>query len=287
MAIRSSARRPDVLTTLLFRLPAELRLQIYEHLIPDAKILLIPDSAEWLRLKGTPGEAKRRPFRWLTVSRAVFLDAGSLLYGSKPLYFWIDAWTKGRGKILDDALQYHAKCAHPEDTRWMFDVIRSSMLTKIMLEVHATTFGEDLQSVLLRFTETTFQLRRYAALEELCISLRPHYNNAHHKALFNTFKASGLRVSTIRESWTLRRLCRAVRQIKSNVPSKCKVKWYIPGDKPRVSCVDGLQVTDSEKMIVIFMGTLCAFVCKHTDDELDEVLSERDSKVAWPAQQHK
>jgi hypothetical protein len=155
-----------------------------------------------------------------------------------------------------------------------------------MLEIHSPKLGENLQSLLLRFAEQSIQLKHYHALEELHISLRPHYNNAHHKALFNSFHPPGLREKRMKNSWTLRRLCRAVKQIKTCIHPKCRVEWYIPGKKsPKLSNrrrdVEEDEPHDSELRVIEFMESLWAFVCEHTDEELDELLSEQESKVAW------
>ena len=255
-------RRQDALTVLLFRLPAELRLQIYEYL---ARELIIKVS-------------NRRSYRWLGISREVFLDAGPLLYSTKPLYFWIDARISIQGRSLDHALKRHINSYHPENAKWAFDVVRSSMLTQVTLEVHARTIGENLQSLLLRFAEMAIQFRKYNALEHLHISLRPQYNNAHHKALFRSFKTAHLQETTVRDSWTMRRLCRAAQQIKTQLPRKCDVKWYLPGEKLS-------DVMRSQVDVVQFMESLWAFVCERSETGLDDLLSEQEPKPAWRPKQ--
>lgn len=286
-------RRPrsDALTVLLFRLPAELRLQIYDYLIPEGRLLLVPESSHWEWDRGTRSQSNRRPFRWLGVSREVFLDAGPAFYSSKTLYFWIDARVNSRGRSLNDALYHHVKLAHPPEAKWSFDIIRSTMLTKVTLEVNAPAYGEDLQSLLLRFSETAPQLRHYHALKELNISLRPQYNNAHHKVLFRQFNIPRLQEKSMKESWTLRRLCRATRQFKTNLPSDCKVKWYIPGKRSSNVPLtimdfgepgDVYQIIARELMVIEFMESMWTFICKRSDEELNELLSERDSLATWP-----
>ena len=285
MSSRARSRQPDVFQTLLFKLPGELRLQIYEYLVPEEDIVLVPESSHWHWDLGTPGRSNRRSFRWLGVSRDVFIDAAPTIYSAKTLYFWIDARTNGRGRTLDDALKHHVKLAHPEDIKWSLDLIRSKMLTKVMLEVHMATSGENLQSVLVRFSEMSSQFRRYTAIRYLYISLRPHYNNAHHRILFRSFKVPHLQEKTVRESWTMRRMCRAVRQVKLHLPVECEVKWYLPGTKlPRVpykrrdygEAENPWDVMESEIMVMDFMQNMWEFVCNRTDDQLDELLSERD-----------
>ena len=288
MSCRPKAHRQDALTGLLFRLPAELRQQIYEYLVPEASLLLLPETANWSWDFGTPGRSDRRPFRWLSVSPEVFLDAGPLFYSARQLYFWIDARSDGKARSLDDALMHHGKSVHPQNARWTFDILRSRMLTKVMLEIYSPKLGENLQSLLLRFAEQTIQFKHYHALKELHISLRPQYNNAHHKALFNSFQPPGLREKRMKDSWILRRLCRAVRQIKTHVPTKCRVEWYIPGKKrPKLSHrrrdVEEDEPHDSELRVIEFMESLWAFVGERTDEQLDELLSERESQVAWPS----
>ena len=286
MRYRPESHRHDALITLLFRLPAELRQQIYEYLVPDASTLLVPESASWSWDFGTPGCSNRRPFRWLGVSSEVFLDAGPLFYSARPLYFWIDARSDGSARSLDDALMHHVKAVHAHNAIWTFDILRSGMLAKVMLEIHSPKLGENLQSLLLRFAEQSVQFKHYRSLKELHISLRPHYNNAHHKALFDSFKPPRLREKSMKNSWALRRMCRAVRQIKTHVPSNCKVEWYIPGNKwPKLSHkrrdVKEHEPLDSELRVIEFMENLWAFVCEHTDEDLDDLLSEQESKVAW------
>jgi hypothetical protein len=212
------------------------------------------------------------------------------------MYFWIDARISDRGRTLDDAVRHHIKSAHPENAKRAFDAVRSSMLTKVMLEVHAPTTGENLQSVLLRFADMAVQFRKYTALEQLHISLRPHYNNAHHKALFRSFKIPRLQEKTMRDSWTMRRLCRAVRQIKTQLPPKCNVEWYMPGKKlPKVpykrrdpgGSGDPSEIMDSQLDVIQFMESLWAFVCERSEQELDDLLSERESQPAWRPKQSK
>lgn len=278
--------RHDAFTILLFRLPAELRQQIYEYLVPEASALLVPESASWSWTFGTPGSSNRRPFRWLGVSPEVFLDAGPLFYSAKPLYFWIDARSDGKARSLADALMHHVKAVHAESAKWTFDIVRSRMLAKAMLEIHSPKLGENLQSLLLRFAEQSFQLKHYHALEQLHISLRPHYNNAHHKALFDSFSPPELREKRVKSSWTLRRMYRAVRQIKTHLPVKCKVEWYIPGQRYAKLALRRRDLGEDEPLyselcVIQFMENLWAFVCGHSDIELDELLSEHESKVAW------
>lgn len=213
-----------------------------------------------------------------------------MFYGAKPLYFWIDAWSDGKARSLDDALLHHVKAIHPHDYKWTFEQIRSSMVTKIMLEVQATTFGENLQSLLLRFARYANQFRRYTALEELYVSLRPHYNNAHHKLLFRYFKEKGnmqMKEKRMKESWTLRRLCCAVREIKQHVPLFCKVQWHIPGKRcPKVThrrrdwSLEGYSYSEHEMTVLEFMENLWEFVYEHTDGQLDDLLSEQE-QGAW------
>ena len=59
MSSRRQSRQPDVFQSLLFKLPGELRLQIYEYLVPDEEILLIPESSHWHWDLGTPGRSNR------------------------------------------------------------------------------------------------------------------------------------------------------------------------------------------------------------------------------------
>jgi hypothetical protein len=212
------------------------------------------------------------------------------------LYFWIDARNSNRGRSLDDALKHHIKSAHPENAKWSIDIVRSSMLTQLMLEVHAPATGENLQSLLLRFADMSSQFRKYTALEQLHISLRPHYNNAHHKVLFRSFKMLRLQEKTVKESWTMRRLCRAARQIKTQLPPKCNVKWYMPGKKLRkvpykrrdfLDSEDPPEVMDSDLNVIEFMEALWVFVCERSDRELDNLLSEQESQSAWRLRQSK
>lgn len=288
MRSRPSSRQADSFLTHLFSLPAELRLQIYEYLVPEADVLLVPESSHWHWDLGTPGRSNRRPFRWLSLSRDVFLDAGPTIYSRKSLYFWIDARGDRRGRTLDDGLKHHVKLAHPSDIGWSFNVIRSTMLRSIMLEVHMAASGENLQSVLLRFAEMSTQFRRYSALEEIYISLRPHYNNAHHKVIFKSFKIPHLQEKTLRESWTLRRMCRAARQIKVNLPADCTVNWYLPGKKiaripyKRADFEEPespWDVMESETLVMDTMQSIWEFIHDRADEQLDELLSERDSST--------
>lgn len=290
--------RQDRFTSWLFKLPAELRLQIYDYLVPETNTLLIPESSIWheeLCTADQPGRSNRRSFRWLSVSREVFLDAAPVFYSSKTLYFWIDSRSHERGRTIDSALQHHVKLAHPGESKWAVEIIRSQMLTKLMLEVHAPSSGENLQSVLLRFAEMAPQFRRYRALKQLYISLRPHYNNAHHKSLLRSFKIQRLQEKTIRDSWTMRRMCRAVRQIKSFIPCECNVEWYLPGKtlakvpyRRRDSVAPGDPcMMESEQMVIEFMESMWIFVRERSDQELDELLSEQELEVAWPPSPHK
>jgi hypothetical protein len=89
----------------------------------------------------------------------------------------------------------------------------------------------------------------------------------------------------MRESWTIRRMCRAVRQIKLYLPAECEVKWYLPGMKlARVpykrrdygEAENPWDVMESEIMVMDFMQNMWEFVCGRTNEQLDVLVSERD-----------
>ena len=83
----------------------------------------------------------------------------------------------------------------------------------------------------------------------------------------------------------MRRMCRAVRQVKSNLAPECQLKWYLPGQKlPKVplkrrdtgEAENAWDLMDSEIMVMNFLEDISDFVCGRNDEQLDDLLSERD-----------
>ena len=166
-----SRKTDDSLTTLVFRLPYELRLQIYEFLVPQVDILLLPSDNG--RHNWIPKVPNCNHLRWLGTSHAIFLDAAPLYYSA--VYFHIDALTEDHCLSVSSALMYHAKTTYSYDVLWIVDTIRSTMIKQLFLEVHATTFDDGPKNLLHHFAGHSNQFRRFPALEELYISLRPRY----------------------------------------------------------------------------------------------------------------
>ena len=291
--------KQDALTTLLFRLPAELRQQIYDLLVPQDDILLLPQTGGWYH------EPERqlpdcRPFLWLATSPSIFLDAAPQFYSVKPIYFHIDAFTPDDRLSLNDALTSHVQTAYPQDAEWTLNVIRSRLLKKLVLEVHNATISEELLALLPRFAAYSSQFRQFTALEELYIGGRPDcgFIQARNelrqsardlKLMSNLFRSPERRESTIRRVWSLRCMCRAVRDIRRDVRPECKLEWYVPGidfhklthgpfgrTYERFHAEEERAVTET---VVGLLENLCTFICERSDEQLEELLSEKSRQL--------
>ena len=269
----------DGLTTLLFRLPRELREQIYELLLPQLDIPLVPGHGGWHNWHPKPPIWYE--LRWLATSRAIFLDAAPLYYTAKPIYLHLDTVTQDRCLSLHSSLTFHAMKAFPGNVEWIVNTICSGMITKLILEVYATPFSDDLQSLLHRFASNSTQFRHFTTLKELYISLRPKDDPVILKILIRTFPRTDRKEqeTMMRQSERLRCMGRALRSIRNALPTQCRVTWNVPGvvytkvthrrsDQPEI-----VPNATEEKRIDI-MESLWEFICSYPDEQLDELLPE-------------
>ena len=121
-ATTDEEEQPDVFSSLLFRLPAELRLEIYSHALD------LPNRTHIDCL------ADERSIQWLTHTPTIFHEAAPLLYGTTPLHFAPDFRYHTRGQSLSMLFHSHVESTFLHDRRWAEQNV-PSVVTKIEINV--------------------------------------------------------------------------------------------------------------------------------------------------------
>ena len=110
--------QPTRFETLLFRLPAELRLEIYTCALSPSLTVSGKSSDSTLDLL-----ADNRSLQWLTISATVFAEAAPLLYSKVPLHFALDLGDNTRWQSLCMLLYSHAEMTYLHDRKWAYTAI--------------------------------------------------------------------------------------------------------------------------------------------------------------------
>lgn len=112
----------DTFSTLLFSLPAELRLQIYSHALSHRE----HDRLDCLN--------DERILQWLTYSPTIFHEAAPLLYNTHALFFPLEFIENTRGRSLISLFRAHVEGTFLYDRRWAYGNV-AAVVRKVEIEV--------------------------------------------------------------------------------------------------------------------------------------------------------
>lgn len=264
-----SRHQPDGLTQFLFRLPAELRDEIYSHVVPGKRKIFDVFS-------------EHRELPWLATSQAIFEEAAPLIYSSTPLYFDLAPEVKTRRGSIAAGFAAHVQTTYKQDQAWTGELIRSKMAKRVMMELYCNAF-DDLHGLFSWLYSQSLELSRFSTMEELCVSIKSEFLyslEAEAKARATLEFANLVQTEHQRKaifaSDILQNIGQTTRLMLKNFPSKCVVKWSFQGEVlPHVTFLSlfhpEVAQDERERLLTRFMEKMCLFVNSHSDEQLKEV----------------
>jgi len=192
-------RASDYFESLLFRLPAEIRVEIYHHALdlPRPVINLLDDF---------------RSIQWLAISEVVFRDAAPLFYGSGNFLFILDHSYYTRSSCPRLLLKSHAETTFLHERHWTHDLL-SGMLREVTIELPEQDYGSYAWESFSFHDQGLVPGLDYLSCDltlPTCIAVKKvtiHAYSQHMGAFFdeiNNILIDGLKSSENEYHWTLR-----------------------------------------------------------------------------------
>ncbi len=228
----------DRLTCLMHRLPAELRLEIYDL------CLGLTHRTIFAQRPRTGGD-----YRWMMTSRVIFAEAAPLLYDHTTLRFHL-------GPDPNDvpSLASHVEEHFSSDPNYAEKTIRSSLANIVMVVLPESS--DSSLHPFLDWNVTTSYLKDFAKLEKLEIRFRHlvepeeakdakkllSWRDADDRKLTKKIRPPNRASNHSLESRELRNICLNMRRIANILPKGCEVQWSREHRFLRVSLKHSIEI---------------------------------------------
>lgn len=209
MNLHCNDSRVDMLPSLLFTLPIEIRLDIYELCIPcmwhrKRRVLLnyIVDS------------------RWMAISPAIFCEAAPLVLRNPILFVHTSLCPQDNLITNFDNIM---NLTFPNDVHWVLEMAKS-MVERLAVTIRFPDFYYGSLKLAGRLANYLWNVDKFSNLKELYISLGPDYI-PHSREYFDVRRELEDKAVGVSNSPMLSNFRHARNELRDLIPRSCRVIW--------------------------------------------------------------